>query len=156
MAIEERLEALQITLAEVKPPQFSYVPVVQTGNLLFTSAVDCKQDGELLFTGKVGSDVTIEEGQRAAKQCVINGLSMLQWKIGDLNRIERIVKLNGFVQSALQFQEQPYVINGASDLLLDLFGEKGRHARMAMGVNELPFDTPVQIEMVVELKDEFV
>ncbi|MEK3732347.1 MULTISPECIES: RidA family protein [Paenibacillus] len=152
MTIQDRLKALNIELEEVGTPKFSYVPVTQTGNLLYTSGHDCRKNGELILTGKLGSDLTIEQGQEAARRCVINILSSLQAHLGDLNRVTKVVKMLGFIQSAEGFKDQPYVLNGASDLLIDVFGDKGRHARSAIGTNELPFDTPVEVEIIVEVE----
>ncbi len=150
MLIDEKLKELGIKLQEVQKPKFSYIPAVQTGNLVYVSGQDCRIDGKLLYEGYLGKDLTIEEGQKAARQCAINCLSVLKWKLGDLNKIKRIVKLLGFVQSAAGFQSQPYVMNGASDLFSEVFGENGNHARSAIGTNELPFNTPVEIEIIVE------
>ncbi|MBD1382025.1 RidA family protein [Metabacillus arenae] len=153
MSIEARIKELNIVLQEVNTPKFSYIPVNQTGNLVYTSGQDCRVNGELILKGKLGKDLTIEEGQKAARQCVINCLSVLKWHLGSLDRVKKIVKLLGFVQSEEGFKDQPYVMNGASDLLIDVFGEKGKHARSAIGTNELPFDTPVEIEIIVEVEE---
>lgn len=151
--IEARLKELDIQLPPVSTPRFSYVPITQTGNLLFLSGQDCRQDGKLIHSGKLGKDLTIEQGQEAARQTMINCIAVLKEYLGDLDRVTRIIKVLGFVNSADGFVDQPYVINGASDLLQQVFGDKGRHARSAVGMNELPFDTPVEIEMIVEIDD---
>ena len=152
--IDERLKELGVELPEAPKPAAVYVPAMTfLDKLVYTSGNDCRIDGELMYKGKVGKDITIEEGQEAAKQTVINLLAVLKEHIGDLDRIKKIVKLLGFVNSADGFVEQPYVMNGASEFLEQVFGEKGKHARSALGINELPFDTPVEIEMIVELED---
>ncbi|MFB5676393.1 RidA family protein [Paenibacillus terreus] len=152
MTIQERLKELNIELEPASVPKFSYVPVTQTGNLLYTSGHDCRKNGELILAGKLGAELTIEQGQEAARRCVINILSSLQAYLGDLNRVKKVVKMLGFIQSAPGFKDQPYVLNGASDLLIEVFGDKGRHARSAIGTNELPFDTPVEVEIIVEIE----
>jgi len=151
--IEQRLQELGITLPVPGEPKFSYIPCNQTGNLVYTSGQDCRIDGELMYTGKLGTDLTIEQGQEAARQTIINCLSVLKAHLGDLDRVVKIVKLLGFVNSAPGFADQPYVMNGASNLLVDVFGENGKHARSAIGTSELPFHTPVEIELIVEVRD---
>lgn len=151
MSINEKLLKKGIVLQDVQKPKFSYIPAVQTGNLIYVSGQDCRVNGKLLYEGYLGKDLTVEQGQKAARQCAINCLSVLNWYLGDLNKIKQIVKLLGFVQSAKGFQEQPYVMNGASDLFSEIFGENGQHARSAIGTNELPFNTPVEIELIVEV-----
>lgn len=149
--VEEVLQDLGIELPEVPEPAAVYLPAKTVGNLVYTSGQDCRVEGVLLYEGKVGSDLTLEQGQEAARQTMINCLAALKKEIGDLNRVKQVVKLLGFVNSAPGFVEQPYVINGASELLVEIFGEKGRHARSAISSNELPFNTPVEIEMIVEI-----
>ena len=152
--IEEKLKKMGITLPEVeKDPIGEYIPGVTVGNLVFTSGAGTEVKGMERFAGKVGKDLTLEEGKRAARQCAINLLSNLKHEIGDLDRVERIVRLIGYVNSAPGFTYQPKVINGASELLIELWGEKGRHARAALSVNELWADTPVECYLVVQLKD---
>ncbi|GIO05607.1 hypothetical protein J31TS6_16350 [Brevibacillus reuszeri] len=151
--IEQRLQELGITLPEPPPVAAIYVPAVTVGNLVYTSGNDCRVSGKLMFTGKLGQELTIEEGQLAARQTMINLLAVLKAHLGDLDKIERIVKLLAFVNSAPGFADQPYVINGASALLEEVFGEQGRHARSAIGTSELPFHTPVEIEMIVQIKE---
>jgi len=150
--IEKRLEELGITLDNPPKPAAEYVPAKIVNNLVFTSGNDCRKNGELIYKGKVGSDLTLEEGYEAAQQVMVNLLSVLKAELGDLDRVKQVVKLLGFVNSADGFVEQPYVINGASELLVKVFGERGRHARSAISSNELPFDTPVEIEMIVEIE----
>jgi enamine deaminase RidA (YjgF/YER057c/UK114 family) len=106
-----------------------------------------------MYEGKVGSDLTIEQGQEAARQVIINCLAVMKSYLGDLDRVVKIVKMLGFVNSSLGFGDQPYVINGASNLLIEVFGDNGRHARSAIGTSDLPFHTPVEIELIVEIRD---
>lgn len=153
MNIDDRLKELEIIIPEAPTPAAVYIPAQQTGNLIYTSGQDCKKDGKLLYEGKVGSDLSIEQGQEAARQTIINCLAVIKGHIGDLNKVKKIVKMLGFVNSAPGFVEQPYVINGASELLEEIFGEKGKHARSAIAANELPFNTPVEIELIVEIKE---
>jgi enamine deaminase RidA (YjgF/YER057c/UK114 family) len=150
--VSERLKALGIELPPAAPPAAKYIPAVTVNNLVYTSGNDCRVNGKLMYQGKLGRELTIEQGQAAARQTMINLLAVLQEHLGDLDRVERVVKLLGFVNSAEGFAEQPYVINGASELLEQVFGEAGRHARSAIGTSELPFHTPVEIEMIVQIK----
>lgn len=150
--IEEKLAELGIDLPEAPKPVAIYVPAKTFGNLVYVSGQDCRVDGVLKYSGKVGSDLTIEEGYDAARQTMINALAVLKEHIGDLNRVKQIVKLLALVNSADGFVEQPIVINGASELLQEVFGERGLHARSAISSNELPFNTPVEIEMIVEIE----
>ncbi|KQX62973.1 RidA family protein [Paenibacillus sp. Root444D2] len=151
--IEQRLQELGITLPASPEPRFTYIPCNQTGNLIYLSGQDCRINGELMYEGKLGREVTIEQGQEAARQTIINCLAVMKGYLGDLNRVVKIVKMLGFVNSAPGFGDQPYVINGASDLLVAVFGEKGKHARSAIGTSDLPFHTPVEIELIVEVRD---
>lgn len=153
MKIEERLKELDITIPDTPKPAAVYIPSQQTGNLIYTSGQDCKKDGRLLYEGKIGRDLTIEQGQEAARQTMINCLAVIKGHIGDLDKIKKIVKVLAFVNSAQGFVEQPYVINGASEFLEEVFGEKGKHARSAIASNELPFNTPVEIEVIVEVEE---
>lgn len=151
--IETKLNNMGIQLSDPPKPAAVYVPAKKFGNFVYTSGQDCRVDGKLLYEGKVGSDLTIEQGYEAAKQTMINCLSVLKAEIGDLDKIKQVVKVLGFVNSAEGFVEQPYVINGASELLIEVFGEEGKHARSAISSNELPFNTPVEIEMIVEIEE---
>jgi enamine deaminase RidA (YjgF/YER057c/UK114 family) len=150
--IENRLKELNITLPEPLTPAAIYIPAVTTGNLVYTSGTVCKLDGKLMYEGKLGRDLTIEQGQQAARQAMINLLAILKSHLGDLDRIVKVVKLLAFVNSAPGFVEQSYVINGASELLEQIFGVNGKHARSAIGTSELPFNAPVEIEMIVEIQ----
>lgn len=143
-----------ITIPAVPKPVASYVLLVQTGKWIYISGQTCKKDGVLIYKGKLGKDLTVEEGYEAAKICIVNSLAILKGHLGSLDRVKRVVKLLGFVASVPEFDQQPYVINGASDLLIKIFGEKGKHARSAIGTNILPFDTSVEIEMIVEVEEE--
>ncbi|TVY11337.1 RidA family protein [Paenibacillus cremeus] len=151
--IEQRLLELGIELPPAPEPRFTYIPCSRTGNLIYLSGQDCRIQGVLMYEGKLGTDITIEQGQAAARQTIINCLAVMKGYLGDLDRVVRIVKLLGFVNSAPGFADQPYVMNGASNLLVDVFGENGRHARSAIGTSELPFHTPVEIELIVEIRD---
>lgn len=151
--VENRIHELGLELPACPSPVADYAPAVQfQGNLVYVSGQGCAKGGKLLHQGKLGSSVTIEEGAACAEQAVLNCLAALKSEIKDLDRVDRVVKLLGFVASEPGFDQQPYVINGASRLLIQLFGENGKHARAAIGTNELPFGTPVEIEMIVELK----
>ncbi|ALS27685.1 endoribonuclease L-PSP [Paenibacillus sp. 32O-W] len=150
--VEKRLEELGIQLERVPKPVAEYVPAKTVGNLVYTSGCDCRKNGKLLYEGKVGGDLTVEQGKEAARQVMINILAVLKEHIGDLDRVKQVVKMLAFVNSAEGFVEQPFVINGASELLVEVFGEKGRHARSAISANELPFNTPVEIELIVEIE----
>ncbi|WP_431803430.1 RidA family protein [Halobacillus andaensis] len=150
--VKEKINELGIHIPDAPKPGAVYVPAKTVGNLVYTSGQDCRVNGTLLYEGKLGSDLTVEQGYEAARQTMINCLAVLQAEIGDLSRIKQVVKLLAFVNSAPGFVEQPYVINGASELLEEIFGEKGEHARSAIASNELPFNTPVEIEMIVEIE----
>ena len=150
MQFEQKLAELGHTLPNVAPPAGSYLPSLTSGNLVFTAGQIPLVDGKLAATGKVGAEVDLELAQQLARICVLNGLAAVKNEIGDLQRIKRIVKLVGFVSSDPGFIQQPQVINAASDLLAETFGEIGRHARSAVGVAVLPLDAPVEIELIVE------
>ena len=149
--IEKRLNELSIDLPECPAPKAMYVPVVQSGDLCFVSGQLPSKDG-ILLKGKVGDSVSESDAVKGAELCIINALAALKSHLGDLDRITRIVKLQAFVSSAAGFDRQHIVANGASELLFNVFGEKGRHARTAVGVNQLPLDASVEIEMIVEVK----
>lgn len=151
--VQSNLKELNIVVPEPSEPKFVYVPAKRTGNLIYTSGQDARKNGVNIYEGKLGSDLTIEQGKEAAEQAIINCLSVIQGEIGDLSKVKQIVKMLGFVNSAPGFSDQPYVINGASMLLEKIFGEKGKHARSAISANELPFNTPVEIELIVEVEE---
>jgi len=129
----------------------NYVPFVRTGNLVFLSGVGPRRADGTLITGKVGKELTIEEGYQAARQCGMNLLANLKLAVGDLDKVTRLVKVLGMVNCAPDFGDQPKVINGCSDLMVEVFGEKGRHARAAVGMGALPNQIAVEVEMVVEV-----
>ena len=149
--VEQRLAELGIDLPVAPVPAFQYVPVTVHERLAFVSG-QLPRKGEEIVTGKVGSDVDLERAQEAARLCIIQGLACLRQYLGSLDRVERILKLTGFVASASGFNQQPKVIDAASELLGKVFGENGRHARSAVGVAELPRNASVEIEMIVSLK----
>lgn len=151
MTVAERLKELGITIATPRPPQANYVPSVRAGNLVFLSGTGPYLPDGGLITGKVGSDLTVERGYEAARWTMLALLANLQVEIGDLERVVRVVKLLGMVNCTPDFTRQPEVINGASDLLVEIFGERGRHARSAVGMIALPRDISVEIEMIVEV-----
>jgi len=148
---QERMQELGLELPQVPRPVASYVPAVRTGNLVFTAGQVSFEDGEIHVTGKVGDAVSLEEAQHAARLCALNALAAAASEAGGLDRISRIIKVVGYVASAPGFNGQPQVVNGASDLLGEIFGENGHHARSAVGVAELPLGVPVEIELIVEL-----
>ena len=148
---EARLKALGIELPPAPKPLASYVPAVRTGNLVFLAGQGPLTDGKPTVTGKVGADLTEEQGNKAARATMLTLLAVLRAEIGSLDRVRRVVKLVGWVNSAPGFTRQPWVINGASDLLIEVFGEAGKHARSSLGANELPLNIPVEIELVVEV-----
>jgi enamine deaminase RidA (YjgF/YER057c/UK114 family) len=147
--IEERLVALAIRLPEPQKPAFEYVPVAIHGAVAYVSGQLPRVDAQTVITGKLGDDIDLEKGCEAARLCVLHALANLKQTLGSLERIERIVKLTGFVASSPGFIQQPQVIDAASRLLGEIFGERGRHARSAIGVAELPRGAAVEIEMVV-------
>lgn len=147
------LKALGITLPPAPKPVAAYIPFVRSGSLIFVSGQLPMRDGALLATGQCPSQVPMEKAQEAARQCVLNGLAVVADALGgSLDRVERIVRLGVFVSSADGFTEQPKVANGASELLQQVFGERGRHARAAVGVNALPLGACVEVEMTVEVR----
>jgi enamine deaminase RidA (YjgF/YER057c/UK114 family) len=148
---EEQLAGLGIELPDVPAPLASYVPVVVSGGFAFVAGQVPLSDGKLLVTGKLGAELDSEAGAGAARRCALQALAALRAELGSLNRIRRIVKLTVFVASAPGFTDQPKVANGASDLLGDVFGEMGRHARSAVGVLELPLGAPVEVEVTAEV-----
>ncbi len=150
-AVEDRLAALGLAVPAVAKPVAAYVPAVRSGSHIFTSGQIPVADGTPIHLGKVGVDVTLEEGVACARQCVLNAIAAVKAEIGDLDLIKRVVKVVVFVASAPDFTGQPQVANGASELLGEIFGEAGIHARSAVGVAVLPLDVPVEIEIMVEV-----
>ncbi len=153
MTPEAKLEALGLTLPPVSAPIGSYVTCKRQGDLLYLSGAGPIVQGEVLYRGKVGAEITPDVGYEAAKVSALNLIAALKAELGDLSKVKSIVKLLGLVACADGFYGQPGVINGASDLLFEVFGEKGRHARSAIGVFSLPMNIPVEIEMIVETED---
>lgn len=147
--ITDRLTELGLTLPSPPKPVAAYVPAVQHGGLLYISGQLPMVNGQLQHTGHVGQDLSLEAAQEAARICTLNALSIAQDQLGDLDQIERIVKVGGFVSSGPSFTDQPKVINGCSELLGEIFGEAGRHARAAVGVSALPLNAAVEIEFVI-------
>lgn len=151
MSFEEKIKALGIELPELPKPLGSYVPFVRTGNLVFISGMLPLVDGKLLYAGRVGERVSLDEAAVAARRSAINAIAVLRSAIGSLDAMKRCVKVTGFVASAHNFTDQPKVVNGASDLLFQVFGEAGLHARAAVGVHILPMNSPVEIEFIFEV-----
>jgi enamine deaminase RidA (YjgF/YER057c/UK114 family) len=147
--IEERLQALGIELPAAPRPVASYVPAVEAGELLFISGQLPFRDGALLHTGRVPDPVAVEAAQEAARQCVINALAVALEQLGTLDRVERLVRLSGYVANSPDFYQQPAVINGASELLEAIFGAAGKHSRIAVGVASLPLNAPVELDLIM-------
>jgi enamine deaminase RidA (YjgF/YER057c/UK114 family) len=149
--IEKRLKELGIIIPNAPKPAGSYIPVVLTGKLAFVSGQIPIKDGQIVYQGKVGTTQSIDNAKEAAKLCIINGLAQIETYCGTLDNLEKIIKISGFVNSTKDFTEHPKVINAASDLLMKIFGEKGRHSRIAIGVSSLPLNATVEIDMIVEI-----
>ena len=152
MGAEARLVELGFELPAQPKPVANYVPTVRVGNLLFVSGHGPYDDGTIKTKGKLGRDLTVDEGYQVARTVTMNCLASIRAELGSLDRVKRFVKLLGMVNCTEDFQEQPKVINGCSDLLVDLFGEAGKHARSAVGMQALPFAIPVEIEMILEVE----
>ncbi len=151
-SIAQRLTDLKITLPNAAAPAANYVPFVKSGNLLFVSGQLPFEDGQLIHKGRLGEDVSLEDGYKAARACGINIIAQIK-AAGGLEKVRRIVRLGGFVNSTADFTDQPQVVNGASDLFVEVFGDAGKHARAAVGVPSLPRGVAVEIDAVVELTD---
>jgi len=151
MRPDEKIKELGIILPEAPRPLGFYIPAVRVGDLLFLSGMLPVREGKLLYRGKVGSDLNIEEAQEASKIALINGLSIIKGELGGLDNVKRIVRLSGYVASAPGFNQQPSVLNPASEILSVIFGEKGLHSRIAVGVSELPLNSPIEIELIVQV-----
>jgi enamine deaminase RidA (YjgF/YER057c/UK114 family) len=151
MSANARIQELGITLPEVAKPAGAYVPAVQSGNLVFTAGQIPLVEGKLIATGKVGKEISVEEAKSIAGVCALNAVAAIKGVVGDLDRVKKVVKVVGFVASTPEFTQQPAVINGASELLEQIFGDSGIHARSAVGVAVLPLDAPVEVELVVEI-----
>ena len=153
MSYEAKLKEMGVEIPEAAKPLACYIPAVKIGNMVYTAGQIPLIAGKLQYTGKVGAEVSVEEAYAAAKTCAINCLAAIKGVIGDLDQIEAVFKVTGFVNSAAGFNGQPKVVNGASDFLGEVFGDAGKHARSAVGVSDLPIDAPVEVEVVVKLKD---
>ncbi|MDH5462902.1 MAG: RidA family protein [Nitrosopumilus sp.] len=150
--IEDKLDSLGVKLPNPPTPAGSYISAVKTGNLLFISGQIPMEDGKVIFTGKV-SDENLETAQKSARMCAINLLAQIKRELGDLDKVTKIVRLSGFVNSVPEFSQQPKAINPASDLFFEIFGEKGRHSRIAVGVSNLPLNSMTEIDAVIEFSD---
>ena len=149
--IEEKLKSANITLPIPPKSAGSYIPVTTSGNIVYVSGQIPIKDGKISYKGKVPTEQSLENAQSAAKLCVINALSHLKKELGNLDRVSKILRISGFVNSTPEFTEHPKVINAASDLLYDIFGKDGLHSRIAVGVSSLPLDSTVEIDMIVEI-----
>jgi enamine deaminase RidA (YjgF/YER057c/UK114 family) len=152
VSVDERLRELGIELPAVATPAGAYVPAVISGNLVFTAGQIPLVDGKLMAEGKVGAEISPELGREIARRCALNAIAAVKSVIGDLNRVKKVVKVVGFVASVPEFTGQPGVLNGASELLEQVFGEVGIHARSAVGVAALPLNAPVEVELIVEFE----
>lgn len=150
---EDKLQKLGIELPEVPRPVAAYIPAKRVNNLVFCSGQGPVKNGKFIYVGKVGSERTIEEGYQAARMCVLNCLAAVKSLVGSLDKVEEVVQVRGFVNSATDFERQPEVINGASELLETIFDEKGKHARCALGTSNLPKNITVELEMIVKVKE---
>jgi enamine deaminase RidA (YjgF/YER057c/UK114 family) len=150
--IEQQINRLGIDLPDVPKPVAAYIPAKQTGNLVFTAGQLPMVNGELISKGLLGQDVEIDEANKAARICTLNALAAIKGVIGNLDRIKQVVRVVGYVASVPTFTQQPAVVNGASELLLEIFGENGKHARSAVGMAVLPLNTSVEIELIVEVE----
>lgn len=150
--IEEKIRDLGYELPDVPKPVAAYVPALKVDNLILTAGQIPSVQGELKYKSKLGKDLTIKEGKKAAEICALNCLAAIKGVIGNLDKIQQVIKLTVFVNSAEGFTDQPLVANGASEILEKIFGEKGKHVRSAVGVNELPLDAAVEVEMIVSVK----
>jgi enamine deaminase RidA (YjgF/YER057c/UK114 family) len=149
--VENKLKQLGIALKEPVAPVANYVPFVRSGNMLVVSGQICLDDGKLVAKGRLGDGVSIEDGQKAARACAVNILAQLKAALGDLDKVVRVVRLGGFINSAPGFTDGPKVMNGASDLMVEVFGDKGKHARSTVGVAALPADAAVEVEGLFEV-----
>ena len=150
--IEEKLKSLEITLPNPPTPAGSYIPAIKTGNLLFISGQIPMENGEVLFTGKVTDD-NLETAQKSARMCAINLLAQMKKELGSLDKVKKIIRLSGFVNSDAEFYQHPKVINAASDLFFEIFGDKGKHSRIAVGVACLPLNSMTEIDAVIEFSE---
>ncbi len=152
MKIEHKIKELGLILPEAPKPVAEYIPAKKIGNLVFTSGQGPIKNGKFIYIGKIGGEVSLKEGYESARICAINCLAAIKSVIGSLDKIDEIVKVKGYVNSTSDFYRQPEVINGASELIVKIFGEKGKHARSALGTSVLPGNIPVELEMIVKVK----
>ena len=152
-SFETQMTVLGLVLPAPPKPVATYIPVVQTGDLLFLSGMIPLRDGTLVMAGTLGKEISVEQGYEAAKMCVLNALAVIRQHVGTLDRVKQVVRMVGYVASTGDFVQQPAVINGASDLLVKIFGDAGRHARVAVGATALPLNAPVEIELIVQVSD---
>ena len=153
MSIETKLEELGITLPEAPAAVAAYQPWIRTGNLIFTSGQLPFRDGQIAYEGKLGVELSQDDGYQAARQCALNAIAQLKAASGNLDKIRKIVRIEGYVHCADGFRGHPQVLNGASDLVAEIFGEKGKHTRLALGINEMPLNAAVQLAMTAEIAD---
>ena len=153
MSIETKLEELGITLPEAPAAVAAYQPWIRTGNLIFTSGQLPFRDGQIAYEGKLGAELSQDDGYQAARQCALNAIAQLKAASGNLDKIQKIVRIEGYVHCADGFRGHPQVLNGASDLIAEIFGEKGKHTRLALGINEMPLNAAVQLAMTAEAAD---
>ena len=153
MSIEEKLRQLDIELPPAPPAVATYQPWMQTGNLIFTSGQLPWHEGEIAYTGKLGTELSIDDGYQAARLCCINAIAQLKTATDNLEKIRQIVRIEGYVHAGPGFREHPQVLNGASDLVAKIFGERGKHTRLALGINEMPLDAAVQLAVTAEVED---
>jgi enamine deaminase RidA (YjgF/YER057c/UK114 family) len=151
MTPEQNLDRLGITLPQAPPPVAAYLPWLQTGQLVVTSGQLPWRDGEMAYAGKLGADLTDDEGYQAARLCAINAIAQLKDAVDELSRIQQIVRLEGYVHAAPGYRGHPLVLNGASELLNEVFGQRGQHTRLALGINEMPLDAAVQLSLWAEV-----
>ncbi len=153
MKVEKKIEELGIQLPAGSEPKAMYIPVKQVGNTLFVSGqLPATADGNLLYEGKLGDEITLEQGQECARLCIVNMLAAVKYYLGNLDRVKNVVKLQAFVASKTGFDKQHLVTNGASELLFEVFGDIGKHARTAVGINQLPLNSPIEIEAIFEVE----
>ncbi len=150
-SFDAQLTALGLVLPAPPKPVATYIPVVRAGDLLFLSGMIPLRDGILIMAGKLGQEISVEQGYEAARICLLNALAVIRQQLGTLDRVQQVVKMVGYVASTAEFVQQPAVINGASDLLVKLFGDAGRHARVAVGAAALPLNAPVEIELIIQM-----
>lgn len=152
MSFEAKVQELGLTIPTPAKPLAAYIPAIKSGNLVFVSGQLPSQNGQILYKGLLGKDVTVEQGYEAARACAINCLGAVKALVGSLDNIEQIVKVTGFVAGTADFIDHPKVVNGASELMQQIFGDKGAHARAAVGMSNLPLGVPVEVEMIVQVK----